>query len=126
MRYQRCQIASPHLSPVRHRVLGMSAVTTSLETALALVMAADAELVSKPGLGSAALSLRCYEVQALLRECAELGPAEPTDGSGSVLEYLHRAAEVLDAIPVQERPARLGPARAELAGALQDAQDLVN
>lgn len=120
---RRCTIASTWAGCAGRRMSFMPAAT-SLETALALVMAADADLVTQSGLGASALSLRCYEVQELLRECAPLGPVEPASETLSVLDALHRAVQVLDAIPVDERPVRLGPAQAELAAALLDAQQL--
>lgn len=83
-----------------------------LDLAWSYVDAATRQLLTDDGTGILAVD-RCLLVLDMLEEAGAL-PGKPVDPAPTAMANLARAEEHLTLIPEDERPVRLGPARAEL------------
>lgn len=101
----------------------MTGQSSLLDQALGLVLAAEADLSTKPGLEAGAVNMRCQEVSRLLEEAGAGMPADTADNL-SAASALEAASAAIDEIPEGLWPLRLGLARVELMAATIDAQNL--
>lgn len=110
-----CRRTRNNAPSVCHRLAGMATIEHPLDRACSLLAGASQQLTTQGDYASTSAVLRCHEVIALLEECGAQGAQEPHQNH-SAAATVDAVAQILDAIPADERPAKLGVARAELAG----------